>query len=182
MVNTRYRRCLRRGTGPRAPTRCGRSASAARRGWQRLDPDHEPQAERLERRFELPELRAMGHRQQAIDLREVAVEPPRQFRFADAGGLHRLIQCQLRFNQGWDGDVMAGHTGRGARHSPFVFDVGVDDRRQRILSMSQRVGDIIPVAMRLGKTGNRTSMVSLSSRASVTGDCIVHPLTDRGLS
>jgi hypothetical protein len=76
---------LRRGTGPRAPTRGCPSASTARRRRHRLDPDHKPQPERLKRGFELLELRAMGHREQAVDLRQMAVEPPCQFRFPHAG-------------------------------------------------------------------------------------------------
>ena len=64
---------------------------------ERLDPDHEPQAERLKRRFELLELRAMGHRQQAIDLRQMAVEPPRQFRFPTrASASPRTAPASLR--------------------------------------------------------------------------------------
>jgi hypothetical protein len=63
---------LRGGTGPHAPTRGCPSDSTARRRRNWLDPDDEPQAERLERSFELLELRAMGHRQQAVDLRQMA--------------------------------------------------------------------------------------------------------------
>ncbi len=94
--------------------------------------DDQALAQRGERGLQLLQLRTVGHGEQAIDLRQMPVEPPPELRLADVGGPHRLVEPDLRVDERRHRHPIFRAAGRGRWNRSEVFDVRLEDRGKRL--------------------------------------------------
>jgi hypothetical protein len=102
----------------------------------------------LKRRFQLIEPGVMAGVEQSVDLRETAMQSPRQFGLADALRAHNPVETDLRLCKRWNNDTIALTFGGGRLWNIApVLDINTESGIERVDSLHQRLFPVFAKSM-----------------------------------